>query len=334
MPNDVTILTLGDRSEWERLEANDAAPSQCWRFASALTLSGLAPRLAVIDAEGSRLLLPFVERKWHDVVDIATLPGLSGASITPPSAAPLERWKTFASAAGWVTGYIQLSAETFPNVPADAQPVHQTHMFLLRPPDWRLEHSTSVIIRRKVAASLHSGAELCDDRATLSASLGRLYPETLARFGTVPDLSTDTVDEWARDSQTVLLGVTVGGVVELAHLIHVQGCYAELHIVAATVRGRPFSAFLYAAAIDRLRVLGVTRFNLGGGGNPGDGLYIFKSWLGATPVPLQSIRHIYRQECYRALCARAKVRADGTWFPAYRSADRVRRTDTPNETVA
>src|SRR5689334_2974962 len=59
MAPDVAILTLDDRQRWEEIEAAGAMPSQCWRFAAALACSGYEPRLAVVDADGSRLVLPF-----------------------------------------------------------------------------------------------------------------------------------------------------------------------------------------------------------------------------------------------------------------------------------
>ncbi len=319
MSGAVAILSLADRQQWEQAEALGAMPSQCWRYAAALALSGYEPRLAIVDAGGSRLLLPYVERPWNGHTDISTMPGLSGASIRPASSAPLVHWQEFAALEGWITGYIQLAAESYPNVPVDANPVHHTHMFLLDLSVWDAHRTPSLIIRRKVASALRAGAIICDDRPALSACLRRLYPETLSRYGRKPLLSDATLDEWSRDPQNLLIGVSLSGVVEGVHLIHVHGGGAELHLVGMNQSGRGLSALLYAAAIERLQAMGVTRYNLGGGGDPGDGLFRFKSWLGATPVPLQSIRHIYDSRQYESLCADSGVSADSTWFPAYRS---------------
>ena len=325
MPHDIAILSLADRAQWEQAEVPGALPSQCWRYAAALTLSGHEPRLAIVDADGSRMLLPYIERHWQGRTDIATLPGLSGASIVPTSSGPLAHWQEFAANQGWVAGYIQLAAESYPNVPAEANPLQHTHMFLLDISGWDPHRTPSQIIRRKVASARRAGAIICDDRPALSVCLRRLYPETLSRYGNRPLLSDATLDEWSRDPQNLLIGISVRGAIEGVHLIHVHGGGAELHIVGMSERGRRLSALLYAASIERLKAAGVTRYNLGGGGNPGDGLFTFKSWLGATPVPLQSIQHVYDSRQYESLCADAGVSTDSMWFPAYRSksADHV-----------
>jgi hypothetical protein len=332
MANQISLLSLSDRQQWERTEERHAMPSQCWRFAAALARSGCNPKLAVVDAEGSRLLLPFIEREWGTATDIATLPGLSGASIVPRSSAPLDAWYTFAAAQEWVTGYLQLSPGSYPNVPDDASAVHHGYVFLLDLQGWDLARTPSMIIRRKVSTARRAGALVCDDRPLLSARLQQLYPETLSRFGTRTQLSAATLDEWAQDPQNLLLGISQGGAVEGVHLIHVHGREAELHIVGLSEEGRASSALLYTAAIERLQARGVTRFNLGGGGNPGDGLYKFKGWLGGTPVPLQSIRHVYNLPRYQSLCAAAMVDTDTPWFPSYRTATPVRETGSANRT--
>jgi hypothetical protein len=113
--------------------------------------------------------------------------------------------------------------------------------------------------------------------------------------------------------------VALAGVIEAVHLIHVRESTAELHIVGTSERGRELSALLYTAGIERLKTLGVTRCNLGGGGNPGDGLFTFKTWLGGVPVPLQSIHHVYDSALYKSLCAEAGMTGESSWFPAYRA---------------
>jgi hypothetical protein len=327
MRDDIQIFSLADRASWEQAEIG-AAPSQCWRYAAALALSGYDPRLAIVTAGGSRLSLPYCERLWQGRTDVTTLPGLSGASIAPPSSAPLTRWLEFATANGWVSGYIQLSAESYPNVPPDASPVHQTHTFVLDTSAWDRNRTPSLIIRRKIASALRAGAVAEDDRAKLGARLRQLYPETLTRYGARSVLRGETIDAWSRDPHTLLLGISVEDTVEGVHLIHVHETRAELHLVGVSERGRSLSALLFAWGIERLRTMGVTRYNLGGGGDPGDGLFRFKRWLGAAPVSLQSIRQIYDARAYASLCAAAGVKPDAAWFPAYRSVDELTQTDS------
>jgi hypothetical protein len=317
MPRDITVLSLSDRDQWEDNEVDLVMPSQCWRFSHAVAASGIEPKLAIIQAEGSRMLMPFLERSGQGHTDIATLPGLSGASINPPSSAPLALWREFAAGNGWVSGYIQLSAETHPNVTPDARPVARGHMFLVNPQEWEIDRTPSRIIQRKAAAALRAGAVITHDRPALSVALGRLYPETLARFGATPPVSAATVEAWTRDPRNLLVGVSRDNHVEAVHLIHLHNEFAEFHLAGVSPQGRPWSALLYAGVLERLKALGVTRCNLGGGGSPGDGLYRFKDWLGGRAVPLQSIRHVYDVERFAEICTRFGVSTDSPWFPPY-----------------
>jgi len=320
MAPDVAILTLDDRQRWEEIEAAGAMPSQCWRFAAALACSGYEPRLAVVDADGSRLVLPFTERRWREHADIATLPGLSGASVVPASARPFVRWHQVAAAIGWVCGYIQLCPVTAPNVPSGAGSLQRTHAFVIDPSTWDRRRTPSTIVRRKIAAATRRGATIASDPDAVREAFWPLYLETLSRFGSRPAFTAETLDRWARDPMNLVVGVILDGRVEGAHLVHVHGNHAEVHLVVASVRGRPCSALLYAETLDRLRDRNVTCCNLGGGGNPGDGLYTFKSWLGARPVPLSSVQQVYDSRAYEALCRAAGQDAATGYFPGYRLA--------------
>jgi hypothetical protein len=321
MGDEITILGLGDRRRWEEVEAHGVTPSQCWRYSAALVHSGMQPKLAIVEAGGSRLLLPFVERCWNGQTDIATIPGLSGASIVPGSADPLARWHAFAAAQGWVAGYIQLAADSHPNVPAEVGAVERTQMFFLDVRRWNLRRTASLIIRRKVAAAVRAGATVSADRAALGTVLPQLYFETLSRFGGASTIAAATIEEWSRDPRNLVLGAALNGTVEAVHLVHVHGDAAELHLVGTSERGRTFSALLYTAVIERLQAMDVTRLNLGGA-QAESGLGQFKCWLGGTPRPLQSISQIYHRVRYEALCRNAGVGPDETWFPAYRASVR------------
>ena len=81
MIDDLQIVSLDERDRWEAAHRIDGLPSQSWRYASALNASGIEPKLAVVTARGARMLLPFFEREWLGTTDIATIRGLSGASI-------------------------------------------------------------------------------------------------------------------------------------------------------------------------------------------------------------------------------------------------------------
>src|SRR5712692_6838493 len=120
MTEDITILCLDDRDRWIAEHQNGGLPSQSWHYAWGLSATGVAPKLAVVRAGGARMLLPFIERSRRGTTDIATILGLSGASMTPTSSAPLGLWQEYAAAQGWVAGYIQLALSV--DLPAAQRP--------------------------------------------------------------------------------------------------------------------------------------------------------------------------------------------------------------------
>src|SRR5689334_20721814 len=112
MTDTVTILSLADRDLWEAEHLVDGLPSQSWDYAWGLGASGIDPKLAIVRSKGARMLLPFFERSWQGTTDIATVPGLSGASISPSSIAPLSLWNEYAMSRKWVAGYLQIACTT------------------------------------------------------------------------------------------------------------------------------------------------------------------------------------------------------------------------------
>src|SRR5437763_3608939 len=104
MTDEIRILSLAERELWEAELRDGGLPSQSWGYAWGLSASGVEPQLAVVRAEGARMLLPFLKRYWVGTIDIATLPGSSGAHIVPASAAPIVLWRNFAKARGWIAG--------------------------------------------------------------------------------------------------------------------------------------------------------------------------------------------------------------------------------------
>jgi hypothetical protein len=315
----VAILHLRDRSAWEAAHRLGGLPGQSWTYAASLALSGFDLRLAIAESDEGRLLLPFVERSWRGHVDIATPSGLSGASVQGSSRI-WHGWRAYAREQGWIAGYVQLGVRSASD--ADADPcdrVRRGSVFCIDPRRWTLSESTSTIIRRKVSASERAGVHLVLDRAELAARLPALYAETMDRFNAPARFTTETIHHWVGDPANVAIGVAAGSSIELIHLILQSGAYAELHLVGTTAAGRAHSAYAYVKAIELLRVRGVSHYNLGGGGEPGDGLYMFKRWLGASPSPLHVLHQVYAPDIYAALCHEAGTDGGTDWFPGYRS---------------
>lgn len=317
MIDDVVVLGLKDREQWEAEHREDGLPSQSWSYAWGLTASGYDPQLAIVRSKGARMLFPFFVRSFMGTTDIASIPGLSGASISPSSAAPLSLWREYAIGRGWVAGYLKLATSVeLQELPADSRLAVYNASFVV---DLRTDDplkSVSRTVHRKIQEAERSGAVLVDDGPTLTDSLVDLYPETMRRLGGVEDFSLDTLRRWAQAPTSMLLGVSRNGVVEAVHLGYVFGRHAEWHIAATTEHGRSLGTLIYWNAITLLRSRGVHFYNMGGGGRVGDGLYRFKEWFGGTALPLRSVCQIYDPEKYRELCARTAT-SNPNWFPAY-----------------
>src|SRR5438105_3396834 len=167
MTGDITVLSLSDRDRWIAEHQEGGLPSQSWHYAWGLSAAGVEPKLAVVRAGPSRMLLPFEERRWMETTDIATVLGLSGASITPASGGPLALWQEYAAAQGWIAGYIQLAVCGDLDVeqsPVTGRAVANNAVFLL---DLRKEiarASLSDNIRHKIGRAEKSGVRLMDDR--------------------------------------------------------------------------------------------------------------------------------------------------------------------------
>jgi hypothetical protein len=326
MTDDLHILSIEDRERWNAEHERGGLPSQAWRYAWALSAAGIDPKLAVVRSGGARMLLPFFEREWFGTTDIATIQGLSGASISPSSTAPLRVWRDYAVQRGWVAGYIQLATTVTlsEGLSGDELVASQT-VFLL---DLRAADplaSVSNIVRRKIRRAAKVGAVLVDDPSVVAENLKLLYPATMRRVGARPlyAVSPATLERWVFDPSSIALGARVGRSVEAVSLFCVAGTHAEYHINASTLSGRDLSAWLIWSAIERLRAAGVEVLNLGGAGaRPGDGVAQFKERFHGESRSLWALRQIYDDAKYDELCRRAGVTHGRDWFPAYRAQSR------------
>jgi len=329
------LIGLNDQAAWDRATAN-GLPSHSWHYAAGLAQAGLSPQLAVVEAQGSRLILPFHQRNWGGFVDVATLPGLSGALVlpTPADARPLfDLWREFAQVQGWVSGYLQLSPRN-PDVvgpdvvgpdvvgpdgvapDGDAIASHNA-LFEFDLTRWQFEQD----VRRKVRWALRNGARegarMVTDGPALEDALLRLYPEAMDRLdGEI--FPPETLRIWCADPGARLFGAEVDGRIEAVELCRQRGDQAELHLAGSSQTGRGLHGWLIWQMAEWFRGQGVTTFNIGGYGSEGDGLHDMKRRLGTVEQPMRSLRQIYRPDVYARLCAQAGADPDQLYFPAYR----------------
>jgi hypothetical protein len=321
MTEAVDIIPLADRERWIDAQHCDGLPGQAWSYAHALEASGIEPQLAVVRAGGARMLLPFFERSWRGHRDIATLLGLSGASVSPPCAAPLVLWSEFAAAQGWVAGYLHFGND-LPAMPAPLASLLATHTLYAL--DLSLEDpfaAASAIVRRKLRKAEAAGVELVEAPDELEEALPRLYRQAAWRqeASRAYALPEETLHRWVRSPDILALGARMAGNIEAISLFPFTGARAEYHINASSDAGRSFSTWLIGAAARKLRQRGVAWLNIGGGLEAGDSLDHYKARFQGVPFQVRTLGQIYDPARYDALCVEAGTAPDAPgWFPAYR----------------
>jgi hypothetical protein len=320
MNEQVRIIGLTDREEWLEQTRGSGLPSQSWAYANGLSASGIKPQLAVVNAAGARMLLPFHERTWQETVDISTFVGPSGASIFPSSPAPLSLWREYAASRGWVAGYIQLSSLVQISAPAGAEFICNNADFIIPTRSENFIKSASRTIRTKYHDAVKAGAMLEADRTILLARLQELYPASMQRLGAPAHFlfSSETLRRWSLDDEAMLLGTRIGDRIEAVLLLRITGSNAEALIFGSTDNGRHLMPWLFVQATARLRPLGVEFLNMGGGVRKDDGVYRWKERFHVMQRPRWAVRQIYNRSKFDHLCERAGVSQDSGWFPPYR----------------
>jgi hypothetical protein len=317
---DVRLLTVADRAAWEAAAA-DGLPAQSWGHAAGLAAGGWEPELAVVRAGGGRMLIPFHRRRWGGAVDIATLPGLSGAWIAGEPLALIRAWADFARAEGWVAGYLQLGPEVA--LPEEMSPdigrvVAHNALFVLDLASWDIERSVGGNMRRTIRLGDRVGAGFVTDPARIAAVFPALHRETLNRSGSAEMFDAAVIGRWCAEPGALAFGAEIGGEIVAAQIGRAAGGWADLHLAGATEAGRPLQAWLIARALADCRARGLSHANIGGYGTAGDGLHQMKARMGGRELPLQSLRQVYDPALFAALCKAAGADPADRYFPPYR----------------
>ncbi|SMY07366.1 hypothetical protein [Flavimaricola marinus] len=317
----ITVFGLADRAGWEAATAGpDAMPSHDWAYAAGLAVAGIEPQLAVVEADGARMILPFFERRWNDTTDIATLPGLSGAVIPSDGAAPLSLWRDYAAERGWVCGYLQISVTT--TMPAVAPPDRvQAHnaLYVFDLTDWDIHHSLGHNMRKTYRRATRDGVAFTTDQSRLAAAFPALHVEAMARAGEGPVFPVEVLSHWAKAANVVFIGGELDGEIVVAGMCRKHGPMIEGHLAGSTEAGRGLHAWMFLESAQWFAQQGALSYNIGGYGRPGDGLHLMKSRLGAIEHPLRSLCQIYRPDLFSELCRDAGADPQARYFPPYRA---------------
>lgn len=327
---EIRLLTVADRAAWEA-ETEGCLPGQTWGHAAGLAAGGLRPELAVIRAEGGRMVVPFHRRDWGGAVDVATLPGLSGLRIEGEPLALLRGWGALARAEGWVASYLQLGPEAPPlpdPLPLDegrARVVAHNALFVIDAETWDITRSVGVNMRRTIRLGERMGAEFVTDPARIAPVFAALHAQTLARGETAPLFPEAVIAAWFAEPGVLAFGAALEGEIVAAQLGRAGGGWADLHLAGASEAGRPLQAWLIARAAAACGQAGLACVNIGGYGQAGDGLHRMKARLGAAEVPLRSLRMVHDADRFAALCAAAGADPEDAYFPPWRRVREIGR---------
>jgi hypothetical protein len=316
MSSEIRIHSLRQRADWSADHAEAGLPSQSWAYAWGLQASGFDPHLAVVRKGAEQLLIPFATGRSVAGEEMATLPGLSGASARGAVPQLLSVWTSHAAARGWVTGYLQMSPlSDWSGAGEFGQLVTRGSLFFVdvRRHDFRRDAARTV--RSKIADLENSGAELVLGPQDLLAALVRLYPESMARRGASSSygFAEETLVRWGTADSSLLAGIRAGGEVRSVGLWHCHGTHADGHLFGCEEEWRHTFVYLWHRVLPHLAARGIHTANMGGAIGAG-GLLALKRRLRVQEVPFQSLQQVYDAERY----ARAARDCEQTgYFPAY-----------------
>ncbi|MEM9761401.1 MAG: GNAT family N-acetyltransferase [Pseudomonadota bacterium] len=254
-----------------------------------------------------------------EVSDIATIPAMSGAVLSADSLAPLDLWADHARTQGWVCGYIQLALKNHRLRDLDPDRIVQHNIMIqFDLATWHVDRSVRYKARQAIKKGDKMGAVLVTEKARLLAPFLDLYYPAMVRRGATSVFPQACLEAWAVDPEVVLLGAEIDGRIEAVHLARMHGRHAEQHLAGLSETGRALNLWLIWKATEYFRERGVHHFNIGGAGRPGDSIHWTKRRFNAQEFPLLSMRQVYDQDRFDALCAAAGSGPATDRFPPYR----------------
>jgi hypothetical protein len=293
-----------------------------------MSLTSQAPTyLYVWESGTARAVCPIAERERDGHVDVYTPYGFSGFTGIGMWQPALERWKAFAAARGYVTGYLVINPTLVDGDPFDAAEVHESNdLFVLdlRKGEQRLFNELSSNRKRQVRSIQRDPTVLEGDedacRAFLLAHFNRFYEDRAA--SDVYQLSRETLEALLDPKCSLVVGAGNGTELHAAFLFVFTPYVADYFAGISVPEGRSHAAALLWTGALALERRGIPALNLGGGVTRDDGIAEFKARFGAARLPLRALKQVYRPDVYEELCRR--VGADpgdrSGFFPTYQSA--------------
>lgn len=278
---------------------------------------------------GGRVACPLLRRAAPGGgFDIVTPMGFSGFAMTAELSGLVEAWSSDWHDRGAIAAYVQLSPALSPAqwkalLPGLSDSLHPGQECWI----WNLEQPVSDLLsamsskhRQLLQKWLREDVPVVWDLEELLPRLKELYQQFIDRkqVAAAYRYPPDALELLARAPGAFLVGARGdAGEVEAVTLFLSSGSQATSFLNAAAVPGRRHSRGLYWLAALRLRELGVTSMNLGGGLKNGDELSHFKQRMGTGRAPTLVLKQVLDCSRFYRACAIAGVDpgAEGVFPP-------------------
>ena len=323
------VIPLSSPQEWKQaLSGIPHSFFHTWEHSYAMHLTHKLPAfLYCAEADGVRVVCPFIERPIGPYADIATPYGFSGFTGNGVIPGMPMRWREFAAQRGYITTYIILHPLFFRDSyapPDETYPLKTVYVIDSALDIGELWRRCSESRRRTLRRWQAGDFAVVTDRHVLSEFFLANYREFFRRKQATSayDFSPFTMRFLLSLSDVIAIGVAKGRNLEAVHL-SVCTPYAAEYLFNVSLPGAQYhSAGLIWEALAEIQRRGIQFLNLGGGLLDHDNLEEFKRRFGANRYDLKALKQVFAPERYAELCARcgASSEARDGYFPAYRTS--------------
>jgi hypothetical protein len=323
------LIPLEEPQRWQAaLDGIPHAFGHTWENCYAMSLStGHRTFLYQYESNKARIVCPISERRYAGQVDVVTPFGFSGFTSLGQSMEFSEVWLRFAREREWVCGYIGLNpllecAAHY--APGDLFQQNELFYLDLRLNEAELYQRLSRCRKRQIKAWNARENWRCTDRGAIAdfiiaqadkffhsrgaSSVYRFAPATWRSLLVLPNVE--------------LLGAKDEGRIVAATVFAYSDTISDAFFNISLPEGRDAATSLMWEGALRLKDLGITVLNMGGGVRQGDSVAQAKQRFGARVLPLRCLKQIYLPDRFSELCKLAGVNpAERTgYFPPYRAA--------------
>ena len=320
----VRLIPLADPDGWAvALRRVAHGPAHTHWYCSALAADEDDIVLFEYSEGDQGAVCPLRLRRYRDSVDIATPYGFGGFAMRGDGEALPAAFREFATAQGWVCGYLALHP-VFPHPfgAADGlEPGRTVYVLDLSASEDRLFAFMHGTHRYEIRRESDRLASVVTDTQELADPLVVLYAETLARVDAAATyrFAEATLRAWLNSPGC--LALALGRPPRAVVLCLYTADVADYFINASTPDGRADTRILLWAAMLELKRRGVRYLNVGGGVSEGDALDAFKRRFGGRGYRAPVLKQVYLRERFSMNCRLAGVAEAATgFFPPYRSS--------------